>query len=1130
MKLSRRDFIHAGCTAATAVLFADISDHSNAQILQAGLGSSPQSFNGGKTQVQSWDISYSGDYPFIDLMKTATSWNYGDNTGEPGPSELDANGWPAVARASGYYVQINIPPRTRPGSGRYVLKGVGTHRGSVTIQNTGGGAVGTFNFSTGTERYTFTTSDPLALLVYVSPRSNNPLPIQIYYLDDETAFNAGEIFGSRFLQVLRQGKPGVIRFLDWARANTSGITTWATRKSVSYYSYGSFQYVPSLDAGTTTTSSNSRYGFSLSFGRGGPVDKQKLHVKFSGYPVSISIGPNARVTWNAGDHGLAVGQPFCFVGGPGIAMPAPIDASTFNNQKYYYVTSVPTTNTFTFSATKGGANVDTTGGAPRGVPTVVLSCLPATVGYDNSGVADVVTWPNHGLVPGDMVSITSRASYGMPLPLSNNVTYYFVLSTGFTAGSFQFSRTPEGVAISTNRNKYSGTIEACPIQTLSLNGSPAAPIANPYGDTLSSMSAVFGGKVATLTYDAALGVWLACGGNGYGNVGIENGVPPEVMVELCAKIGAHPHFVAPFLAVDPMTDWHKQLASYVKNSGPSWMKPRFEGSNECWNFGGGFYATRYAWNKSVLYWGRNFALQQMDWYGMTMSKIGQDVNSIYGGTPSTQTNYAIICAVQVGTADNFTRNNPNNPRLTSAQYVSAGPAQRGYLQEPAYNWVTHSCFANYTNPACGDRPLELYLAYQWNVANLGDSAAQATNIQSAYDTSYAQTTSIFTGQITSNVLTVKNFNSAMIGGRRLAIGQIIFFNNTQTTITSFGSGSGGDGTYNVASTPDVGQASMFGGGAVGSLPVGPCQSREFGLAYMKLYETNTREWASNIPGGAGKVTKLTCYEGGLSPTYPQPSQGYSYPANECAYSNITSISATGGPVTVNVGSFINTAFGPPVNGNPAAIGMPIMLVGVGGTPSLANAVPGACKLTAGSPGNVQFNNHGLAPGMAVYFTPQTTNDFLSTLPAGVNIGQPYYVKTVIDGNNFTIAAASGGAAVAMTGLQFTNFYCVPCYVVTAVSGNAVTLNISGTGTYAGGQLHYGCASANICLFNRALKSAPQAQAYITSMLSDLELNGGEFGSCYFLSGARTPWGVWDPNIYLSSTPPQWAAIEAFNTP
>src|SRR5207245_1695484 len=56
-----------------------------------------------------------------------------------------------------------------------------------------------------------------------------------------------------------------------------------------------------------------------------------------------------------------------------------------------------------------------------------------------------------------------------------------------------------------------------------------------------------------------------------------------------------------------------------------------------------------------------------------------------------------------------------------------------------------------------------------------------------------------TGSITSNVLTV----TAIPGGVALAVGQQLLFLSGQPSITSFGTGSGGLGTYNVSSTSDI---------------------------------------------------------------------------------------------------------------------------------------------------------------------------------------------------------------------------------------------------------------------------------------------------------------------------------------
>ena len=112
------------------------------------------------------------------------------------------------------------------------------------------------------------------------------------------------------------------------------------------------------------------------------------------------------------------------------------------------------------------------------------------------------------------------------------------------------------------------------------------------------------GYVATVVYDATLNGWLLfgggqteCCGNTQG-VGISNGVPPEVFIELCNEVGANPWFVELYLAADPMTDYTTQLASYVKANFPS-MVPEFEICNELWN--GGNECTAYSYAKVKAY-------------------------------------------------------------------------------------------------------------------------------------------------------------------------------------------------------------------------------------------------------------------------------------------------------------------------------------------------------------------------------------------------------------------------------------------------------------------------------------------------------------------------------------------------
>ena len=226
----------------------------------------------------------------------------------------------------------------------------------------------------------------------------------------------------------------------------------------------------------------------------------------------------------------------------------------------------------------------------------------------------------------------------------------------------------------------------------------------------------------TVIYDAALNSWFKYGADTTGSQGLRSGVPPEICLQLCTELGMHPYFCTPFLTIDPATDYMTELAKLVKNTGPSWMIPRFEGVNELWNNALGFYGTRYSWTKGFLAWGSQF--DQDNWQGKTVSVLGQLINAVYGGTPSTQTKYQVLCGVQTVGGTNPTA---FNPRLTSAKYVTDGGSA-------AYNWATHVVCANYFNPSEQFEAQELIDAYNYSVTYSANPTQQAVIVASYIDT------------------------------------------------------------------------------------------------------------------------------------------------------------------------------------------------------------------------------------------------------------------------------------------------------------------------------------------------------------------------------------------------------------
>src|SRR6266576_4043690 len=92
-------------------------------------------FNGGLSQGQSYSPAFSGDYAFINLLKTASDWFTAT------PSQADSNGYPidSTAGASGAFgTTFNSPGQTeRPGN--QVITWLGSGRVGEFYQTGGSG-------------------------------------------------------------------------------------------------------------------------------------------------------------------------------------------------------------------------------------------------------------------------------------------------------------------------------------------------------------------------------------------------------------------------------------------------------------------------------------------------------------------------------------------------------------------------------------------------------------------------------------------------------------------------------------------------------------------------------------------------------------------------------------------------------------------------------------------------------------------------------------------------------------------------------------------------------------------------------------------------------------------------------
>lgn len=783
--------MHAGCVAGIASLVPSILDRAKASIHGS---SSPSVFNGGKSQINLSDLQIGGDYPFLNCLKTAQIWSFisGGVSAPVTPDLLDANGYPTTIINGGVDTVFYVPPQSeRPGN--YVITWDGTGTVFCGMTNTLVSGSKTSSGGVGAGRYVFsTTSNRFVIGISAIGSSSNYISnMKVFHANDETALNAGQVFGVKFKQRLIEAGFGVIRFLGWQAGNICQVSTWNSRRPASFVWYSGSETRPSIYAGVTTNIANA-------YSVGVP-------------PIHTSTG----ATWNNGDA------------------PAQGDTIIVN---------------LNASATQAGTcSLQVGTGGSSSAINVLTQITLALTAVSNS-------WP---LGPGSISTLTSlvggtgytNGTYtGVPLTGGSGTT---ALATIVVSGGLVTSVSINSTGTNAGINYLANDVLSASAASIGGTGS---------GFTI-TVQAIGGFRsMACLVYDATLNAWIKRGGDvNEGSQGLNNGAPYELMVQLCKEVGAHPYFIGPQFAVDPMTDFYPQLATYCNSyaaSNATWMVPRFEGPNELWNTAPGFNQTVYAQSKANVYhaadpthWPNTNDYQ--NWYGKVLSTIGQAVNAVYGGTPTTPTKYQVLCGVQTSAATSFpSGTNSSNPRLSSAAYVAqTAPPQSGYTQTAASGWVTHIDCAQYTQPSDYNTGTETTLAAAF--------AGKA-----------------FIASITSDVMTVTALNAS--NSATFAVGDTIFGTEifaagggvpANTTILSFGTGTGGTGTYNLSSSGLTVASQNMTGGADLTAPntygdTVNSGSGSFNLTNLLTLYTNWKAWAQSF-----SINKMCGYEGGYSPDF-----------------------------------------------------------------------------------------------------------------------------------------------------------------------------------------------------------------------------------------------------------------------
>lgn len=526
-------------------------------------------FNGGRSQT---GISYpqaGNEFPFINFMKSAQGWTCGSDV--PNPDELNADGYPLTSASGTCWTGGNFGMSTstwtptqaeRPGN--YVLKWTGN--GTLTLGSLNGTVTpvsGSLTSSGGSGRYVVSTTGYNFTPGIASVGSPIISDIRLVHADDEALLDAGAVFGVKLKEKLVEANFGAIRFLDLQFANYTNVTTYSTRKPVSYVFYQGDEYRASLWAGITTNVGVAYSSSATPSGWAGLVDKATVSVK-----------------WN-------------------------VSASS------------------------------------------------------------------------DATTLAVAGTAAKPV------------------------RDQTGSATSTNNNNRA-----------------------------------VAGKISTLVYDATLDCWLKFGGDvAYQSVGLTNGVPTEIMLQLANEVRAHSYWVTPYLSIDPATDYMPSLMTYVRDNGISGTIPRFEGPNEDWN--SLFFVTGYANNKAQAYWGIGNGFHE--WHGKAVSILGQMGSAVFSGNRS---RYQILLGVQTASGASGGTSG-SDARQTAAQFVASGPAQSAltgswgtinFTQSAASGWATHVALAQYISPSMMYKLAELTNGYAYVVTNAGNPTAQQTIADTYADT------------------------------------------------------------------------------------------------------------------------------------------------------------------------------------------------------------------------------------------------------------------------------------------------------------------------------------------------------------------------------------------------------------
>lgn len=595
---------------------------------------SSSGFNGKAVQTNSNDLQAGADYPFINALKTAQLWSYSSISKALDPSLFDSNGYPTSlpVGATNVFTTLAVPSQTER-AGAWVLDWQGD--GNCSINNTPG-AVFALQILSVTQSGGIQT---LTMASTPSPWLIAGMPIAISGISGGTwgglsaTWSIASVNGASNQITINTGTTytGSPTVSGGAAATCVSTTTTSAGLNGS----GRYIYVP---AGTGIGGQ----AFTIQINSiNSPTNYPGMNASMRLYHINDQSAINAGQVFS--NIALQVYANFGVFRGLGWQQSNVSNVTTWSTRK-------PTTY---WSYKAGQLRSDLQVGATT--TSISSSGLTYNVTAPSIHSSTGAAWSSGGPNDKDTVQIIfgQNAYASITAAVSSGSSTILTISTGANDTTFVVGEsirvynvtngTGSGWTVlnaTTTVSAVSGNQVTVPIDTsaatgtpafasappgniahqfifLSIAGSTAIPFVDDNTNPLAGSAGNFFGagffySLCLAVYDAGMNVFITSGGNSNNTGGsLNNAIPPEIMFQFCVAIGAHPHWVMPVFASDPLTDWLPNLMAYHKANAPSWMIPRYEGPNELWNGANGFIQTNYAVKRQAIrngctYTGGNF--------------------------------------------------------------------------------------------------------------------------------------------------------------------------------------------------------------------------------------------------------------------------------------------------------------------------------------------------------------------------------------------------------------------------------------------------------------------------------------------------------------------------------------------